>query len=90
MCEAWHSSLLTALRSAFGRDYLHQRNTFPLEKRVQNCYLPGRAMGLKEHEEVAGQRRLFKFHANGRVDGMVSREELINIKVALVHFPALV
>ena len=67
------------------RDKLSQSNSYPGQNVVHQQFERGRSRGLKSFTEVAGVRRSFEFYGNSRVDGMIKREEIIGLKVYVLH-----
>jgi hypothetical protein len=61
-------------------DKLHSRYVYPLAGRVHMMFDPGRKYGLKDYI-LENKRRSLTFFPKARVDGMVTRNEIIGEKV---------
>ena len=48
---------------------------------MHESFLPGRPGSLKEWTEWLGKRRLLRYHVEGRLDGLVEREEQLGSKI---------
>jgi len=62
------------------QDKLHSRYVYPLAGRVHMMFEPGRKYGLKDYI-LEEKKRSFTFFSKARVDGMITRNELIGQKV---------
>jgi dynein regulatory complex subunit 7 len=83
--NACSSPLIIREEFAHRKDKLEWRMTHVAQGRVHEHFAAGRPSGLKEFIEVKGERRLYKFHPNSRVDNMVVREEVIGVKVVELY-----
>jgi len=62
------------------QDKLHSRYVYPLAGRVHMMFEPGRKYGLKDYI-LEEKKRSITFFSKARVDGMITRNELIGQKV---------
>eukprot|EP00002_Diphylleia_rotans_P017531 TRINITY_DN3404_c0_g1_i3.p1 TRINITY_DN3404_c0_g1~~TRINITY_DN3404_c0_g1_i3.p1 ORF type:complete len:916 (-),score=156.85 TRINITY_DN3404_c0_g1_i3:477-3224(-) len=63
------------------KDRLSNRVYYILERKTHEFFEPGRSHGLKEHIYIEGKRRTMHFYPSARLDGLVSRDEMIGKKI---------
>jgi len=64
------------------KDKLYRRTT--AGKTTHEYFEPGRPRGLKEHILVDGEKRELHFYASARLDGLLSRVELVGKKTYMI------
>ena len=64
------------------KDKLYKRVT--AGETTHEYFEPGRPKGLKEHIQVEGEKRELHFYSSARLDGLVSRVELVGKKTYMV------
>lgn len=64
------------------RDKLYKRITAGAT--THEYFEPGRPGGLKEHLFISGEKRILEFYSSARLDGLISRVEIIGQKTYMV------
>jgi hypothetical protein len=62
-------------------DKLCVRTRKPKEGMCHEQFLPGRLTGLKDHIDIFGRRREFRFYVSARLDGLARRNEILGVKI---------
>jgi len=65
----------------YRRDKLNRRITWPLERKIEEHFLPGRPSALKTYIDFMGKRQESYYYVEARLDGLESRIIDLGVKI---------